>query len=83
MLTEISTPKTQAKLFAYTGFAANLDLALGPPIGGALADPGKHSVLFQKIQLFRIYPYLLPSLFLGTFGGISTVSAWLLLKEVS
>jgi hypothetical protein len=42
---------------------------LAPISGGFLVDPASRLKLFD-IALFRAYPYLLPSLVSGVFGGI-------------
>lgn len=82
MLSENSTPKTQARAFSLFAFAGNLGIFLGPVIGGALSNPAEqYPGAFKHIQLFRDYPYALPSIVAGATGGSAAIINGLFLKE--
>ncbi|KXX74100.1 Protein ZINC INDUCED FACILITATOR-LIKE 1 [Madurella mycetomatis] len=82
MISEHSTPKTQARAFSWFAFTGNLGILFGPLIGGALADPARqyHGV-FGNVPLFVDYPYLLPSLAVGVIGLSSVVVTALFVEE--
>ncbi|RMZ68342.1 major facilitator superfamily transporter [Pyrenophora seminiperda CCB06] len=72
MISEISTPKTQARAFAYFSFAGNMGIMLGPTIGGVFAAPAKeYPKVFGGIDFFKHYPYALAT-FVGGFAAIIT-----------
>ena len=82
MISENSTPKTQAKAFSYFAFTGNLGIFLGPIIGGAFADPvHQYPKLFRGSAFFSKYPYALPTLVAGGFGLTATLTCILFLKE--
>lgn len=83
MLSENSTPKTQARAFSLFAFSGNLGLFLGPIIGGILADPAKqYPKLFGKVQFFKNFPFALPTFATGAVGLVVTVVCAIFLKEV-
>lgn len=69
MITELSTPETQARSFSLFAFTGALAIVLAPIAGGYLVNPAD-KFGFLDISLFRTYPYLLPPLVSGIFGGI-------------
>jgi len=83
MLSENSTPKTQARAFSLFAFAGNLGLFIGPILGGALADPAnQYPKLFGHVKFFEDFPYALPTFATGSFGLIATVVCVMFAKEV-
>ncbi|KAI6503805.1 hypothetical protein MCOR14_009835 [Pyricularia oryzae] len=81
-LAELSTPRTQAKIFSRFAFSGNLGIFLGPLIGGILADPvGQYGGLFEKLPFFSRYPYALSSLAVGAISAIITIVCMFKVKE--
>ncbi|ETI27017.1 hypothetical protein G647_10116 [Cladophialophora carrionii CBS 160.54] len=84
MITENSTPQTQARAFSFFAFTGNLGIFLGPAIGGALAKPATvYPSVFGKIKFFWDYPYALPTFVTGAIGAIATITSAFGLKEAS
>ncbi|KAG9505255.1 hypothetical protein J7337_002221 [Fusarium musae] len=82
MLSELSTPETQAKAFSWFAFGGNIGIFLGPIIGGALADPAhQFPRAFGNVQFFIDYPYALQGIVVGLISSTSCVTTALLLKE--
>lgn len=82
MLTELSTPRTQAVAFSWFAFSGNLGIFLGPLVGGALADPAhQYPRLFGHVQFFLDYPYALSSFVIAGLGFIGAVTAALFVEE--
>jgi len=82
MISENSTPKTQARAFAFFSFAGNLGILLGPAVGGVLANPTKeYPKVFGGIALFKHYPYLLPTLVGGLVAIITGIACAVFVKE--
>ncbi|KAF7531933.1 hypothetical protein G7054_g8443 [Neopestalotiopsis clavispora] len=82
MISELSTPKTQARSFAWFAFAGNLGILFGPLIGGALAEPAtQYPRVFGNVTLFREYPYALPSFVVGGIGLTAVITTALFVKE--
>lgn len=82
MFTEISTPKTQARAFSFFAFASNLGIFLGPLMGGGLANPTKtYPNVFGHIQLFKSFPYALPTIVCGSFAASASLLSALFVKE--
>lgn len=82
MISEISTPKTQARAFSLFAFSGNLSIFLAPLMGGLFAKPAEHFALFHKVKLFVIYPYLLPCIVTGSLALIAATINLVFLKEV-
>lgn len=83
MLSENSTPKTQARAFSLFAFAGNLGLFLGPILGGTLADPAKqYPRLFGEVKFFKAFPFALPTFVTGSLGFIATIVCAIFIKEV-
>jgi MFS family permease len=83
MISEISTPKTQARAFSFFAFASYLGLFVGPLLGGFLADPAhQFPSLFGGVPFFEQHPYALPTLLIGCFGGSAALICALFAKEV-
>ncbi|KAK4248176.1 major facilitator superfamily domain-containing protein [Corynascus novoguineensis] len=81
MISEHSTPKTQARAFSWFAFAGNLGILFGPLIGGVLADPARqYPGLFSSVRFFQDYPYALPSLAVATMG-LSAVAVTVIFTE--
>lgn len=84
MMAELSTPKTQARIFSYFAFSGNLGIFLGPLIGGVLANPAaQYPRLFGKINFLHEFPYALPTIVTGSLGIIASVICAIVIKEVS
>lgn len=82
MISEHSTPKTQARAFSLLSFSGNVSIFLAPLLGGGLAKPADNFPLFARIPLFVKFPYLLPCLVTGVLAGIAAVVDLIWLKEV-
>lgn len=83
MITELSTPRTQARAFSFFAIASYLGIFLGPLLGGFLADPANQfPSLFEGVPFFEQYPYALPTLSIGCFGASAAVISALFVKEV-
>ncbi|KAH7097166.1 MFS general substrate transporter [Auriculariales sp. MPI-PUGE-AT-0066] len=83
MLSENSTPLTQARAFSSFAVASNLGIFIGPIIGGALSNPAtqyQHSP-FSRWQLFTDFPYVLPGLVNGTATLLVALACSIFLKE--
>lgn len=73
MVSENSTPATQARAFSWFSVGGNLGLFLGPVVGGTLANPAtQYPSLFGGIEFFERHPFALPGF---AAGGISLVGA--------
>ncbi|KEF62163.1 uncharacterized protein A1O9_00135 [Exophiala aquamarina CBS 119918] len=82
MLSENSTPKTQARAFSLFAFTGNLGIFIGPVVGGALADPAnQYPKLLGHTKLFEKFPYALPTFATGSLGLIVTVVCAVFVKE--
>jgi len=82
MITENSTPRTQARAFSFFAVAGNLGIFIGPLIGGGLSKPAEqYPSLFGRIQLFKEFPYALPTFVTGVIGASAAVVCALFLKE--
>lgn len=82
MISELSTPKTQARSFSYFAFAGNLGILFGPLIGGALAEPAtQYPWVFGDIAFFEDYPYALPGFAVGFVGLTGVLTTALFVKE--
>lgn len=82
MLTEVSTPSTQALAFSWFAFSGNIGIFLGPLLGGALADPAhQYPRLFGHVQFFLDYPYALASFVIAGVGVAGVVTSALFVQE--
>ncbi|KAJ7191719.1 tetracycline:hydrogen antiporter-like protein [Mycena pura] len=82
MITENSTARTQAKAFSFFAFASNIGIFLGPLIGGSLSEPTlNYPSVFGHMQLFKTYPYLLPTLITGCVAASGAALCALFVKE--
>ncbi|GAD91876.1 conserved hypothetical protein [Paecilomyces variotii No. 5] len=82
MISENSTPKTQARAFSYFAFANNLGIFLGPLIGGALVHPEKqYPSLFGGNKFVENNPYALPTFVTGAIGVSAFLVAIFFIKE--
>ena len=82
MISENSTPKTQARAFSWFAFSGNLGIFIGPVIGGALADPAhQFRGLFGRSKFFIEYPYALPMLFVAAFGLSAALLSFFFVEE--
>lgn len=82
MISEHSTPKTQARAFSWFAFTGNLGIFFGPLIGGALADPARqYPSLFGGWEFFERHPYALPSFAVGLIGLSVVVVTALFVEE--
>ncbi|TLD30875.1 hypothetical protein PspLS_01965 [Pyricularia sp. CBS 133598] len=81
-LAELSTPRTQARIFSWFAFSGNLGIFLGPIIGGMLADPVKqYGGIFERVPLFTQHPYALSSLTVGAISTVTTIVCMFKVKE--
>ncbi|MCJ1402908.1 hypothetical protein MMC11_006129 [Xylographa trunciseda] len=82
MITENSTPRTQARAFSFFAFTSNLGIFLGPLLGGALASPAEqYPHIFGGIYFFEEFPYALSTIFVGVIGASAAIVCWLFLNE--
>jgi hypothetical protein len=82
MIAEHSTSKTQATAFSWFAFTGNMGIALGPLIGGALADPAhQYPKVFGNIQFFLDYPYALPSFAIASIGLTCVLASAFFVEE--
>ncbi|KAM0436626.1 hypothetical protein ACHAPT_002334 [Fusarium lateritium] len=82
MISEHSTPETQARAFGWFAFAGNLGIFLGPIVGGALANPAtQYPGSFGHVKFFLEYPYALPGFVTGAISATSALTSALFLKE--
>lgn len=82
MLTEVSTPRTQAMAFSWFAFSGNMGIFLGPLLGGALADPAhQYPRLFGHVQFFLDYPYALASFVVAGLGVAAVFAAAFFVQE--
>ncbi|KZO95896.1 MFS general substrate transporter [Calocera viscosa TUFC12733] len=82
MITENSTPKTQARAFSFFAFSGNIGIFLGPLIGGALSKPAEqYPALFGWSTLLKEYPYVLPCIVCGGLAAVAAVINLIWLKE--
>ncbi|KGO40795.1 Tetracycline resistance protein, TetA/multidrug resistance protein MdtG [Penicillium expansum] len=82
MVSEHSTPSTQARAFSWFAFSGNLGLFLGPLLGGALADPVRqYPGIFGAGGFFEKYPYALSSFVVALIGGTAAMSSACFIKE--
>ncbi|GCB19922.1 probable peptide/nitrate transporter At3g43790 [Aspergillus awamori] len=72
MISENSTPDTQARAFSYFSLANTIGTVIGPLLGGALCRPG---------GVFRHYPYALPTVAAGAFGVTVMVACLMFVNE--
>ncbi len=83
MITENSTPKTQARAFSFFAFAGNLGIFVGPLIGGGLSNPAEqYPRIFGRVKLFKDFPYALPTFATGAVGMSAAIIMALFVKEV-
>lgn len=82
MLTELSTPRTQAIAFSWFALSGNLGIFLGPLVGGALADPAhQYPRAFGHVQFFLDYPYALSSFVISVLGLAGAITSAFFVKE--
>ena len=82
MITENSTPKTQARAFSFFAVAGNLGIFIGPLIGGSLSNPAdQYPSVFGQVHLFKEFPYALPTFATGVVGATAAVTSALFIKE--
>lgn len=83
MITELSTPRTQARAFSYFAFAGNLGIFLGPVIGGGLSKLADHypDTIFGKSAFLKAYPYALPTMVSGSFALLAALITTLFVRE--
>ncbi|PBP26011.1 major facilitator superfamily transporter [Diplocarpon rosae] len=82
MITENSTPRTQARAFSLFAFSGNMGIFLGPVLGGTLQSPAQqYGGVFERNQFFRNYPYALPTLATGSVGIVTAILCAIWVKE--
>lgn len=82
MISENSTPKTQARSFSWFAFSGNLGIFLGPLVGGALADPARvYPRVFGRFAFFLEYPYALPTFVVAIYGLSAAAVSLFFLNE--
>ncbi|KAL1903050.1 hypothetical protein Sste5346_000333 [Sporothrix stenoceras] len=84
MLAELSTAKTQARVFSWFAFSGNLGLFLGPILGGALATPlgrPKAGESTEDLPFLAVYPYALPGFVVSGLGYLAALLCALFVEE--
>lgn len=82
MVSELSTPETQARAFSWFGFAGNAGIFLGPILGGVLADPvNQYPNAFKGLTFFVDYPFALAGFVTGAISTTSALTTIFFLKE--
>lgn len=82
MISENSTPKTQAQSFSYFAFTGNLGIFLGPLVGGFFVNPAQEFPhLFGKSKFLIEYPFALPMFIASAIGLSAAILCSLFLKE--
>jgi MFS family permease len=82
MISELSTPKTQAQAFSYFAVAGNIGIFLGPLLGGGLVEYTK-SYLVQQGNFWDKHTYSLPGICCGIAILIFSVVVLFFVNEVS
>ncbi|KAK7513035.1 major facilitator superfamily domain-containing protein [Phyllosticta citriasiana] len=66
MISEMSTPKTQARAFSWFSTSSNIGIMVGPLIGGALSNPAEQlPSVFGNSRFLKDHPYCLPGFVIG------------------
>lgn len=82
MISEHSTPETQARAFSWFAVGGNIGLFAGPLIGGVLADPAEqYPGVFGGVRFFVQYPYALAGFVVGGISATGILVSALFLKE--
>lgn len=82
MISELSTPKTQARAFSFFAFASNLGIVVGPLLGGLLAEPAKqYPAVFGNVQFFHDFPYALPNFATGIVALSAVLTSFFCIEE--
>ncbi|KAK8066838.1 permease of the major facilitator superfamily [Apiospora hydei] len=82
MISEHSTPRTQARSFSFFAFAGNVGITVGPLLGGVLADPAQqYPSVFGGVRFFEAYPYALPSFAVGVVGLTAVLTSAFFVEE--
>lgn len=82
MISEHSTPDTQAQAFSWFAFGSNISIFIGPLIGGALADPvTQYPALFGGNAFLTRYPYALAGFAVAALASTAFVTSALFLEE--
>ncbi|KAK8041515.1 Efflux pump [Apiospora phragmitis] len=82
MISEHSTPRTQARSFSFFAFAGNVGITVGPLLGGVLADPAQqYPGVFGGVRFFERYPYALPSFAVGAVGLTAVLTSAFFVEE--
>ncbi|KAK7533066.1 major facilitator superfamily domain-containing protein [Phyllosticta citribraziliensis] len=82
MISEISTPKTQARAFSWFSTSSNIGIMFGPLIGGALSNPAEQlPSVFGNNQFLKDYPYCLPGFAIGGIAWTALLANAFFTKE--
>jgi MFS family permease len=82
MISEFSTPETQARAFSWFAFGSNFGIFLGPLIGGMFADPAnQYPGTFGGIRFFEKYPFALSGIATGVVSVTSVITTALFLRD--
>lgn len=82
MISERSTPRTQARAFSFFAFASNLGIVAGPMLGGLLAEPAKQfPAVLGHVQFFHDFPYALPNFATGLVALSAVFTSYFYVEE--
>ena len=83
MISENSTPKSQARAFSIFSFFRNIGIFVGTLIG-ALAKPAhQYKSVFGGVWFFERFPYALPTLVTGVVVLCCLLLSIFVVREVS
>jgi predicted MFS family arabinose efflux permease len=83
MISENSSPKTQASAFSVFSFFRNLGIFAGTLIGGLAKPADQYPSVFGKVWFFERFPYAFPTLIVGVVVLIALILSIFVVKEVS
>ncbi|OLY79270.1 Protein ZINC INDUCED FACILITATOR 1 [Smittium mucronatum] len=79
---EISDPTNRPRMFAILPLCWNVGVIVGPLIGGFLYDPvHKFPSIFKGIEIFEIFPHLLPCLVSVLFYIVGSAITFYMFQE--
>ncbi|KAH8107026.1 MFS general substrate transporter [Cristinia sonorae] len=81
VLGEITDSTNQAIAFPIYGLCWPLGSIIGPLIGGTLSNAATKFPQYFDIEVFRLYPYLLPSLVAGAIALFGAIGGFFCLEE--
>ncbi|ELP91001.1 hypothetical protein EIN_280480 [Entamoeba invadens IP1] len=79
---ELTTDSNRVQTFSFVGLCWSFGAVFGNFLGGVLYNPVRlYPTLFQSAKVFKMFPALLPQLFVSVLGFFSYVMAYFYLLE--